>query len=398
MPSLKRRKRRKQYYTAYNNVQLIRGGKPFFDCLHEMIAAAKETIHLQTYIFGSDDTGAQVAEALKAAVQRGVKVYMLVDGYASQSLPASFISSLKEAGINFRFFAPLFKSGDFYFGRRLHHKVVVTDAQYALVGGINITDRYNDTPGEPAWLDFAVHVHGEAALELCRICNKTWDKSPAAVKPRPCPQIDFQGIISKESACEVGIRRNDWVRRKNQVSSTYVEMCRSAKSRIVILSSYFMPGRVIRRQLKLAVKRGVQVKVITAGVSDVPLAKYAERFLYDWLLRNKIELFEYQPRVLHGKVAVCDEDWVTIGSYNINDISAYASIELNLNIRNAAFAKQTAGVLLGIAEKDCIAVTEELHLKYRSVFRRFAWWVSFQFIRIVFYLFTFYFRHKSRNN
>src|SRR5205085_9537395 len=97
------------------------------------------------------------------------------------------------------------------------------------------------------------------------------------------------------------------------------------------------------------------------GVSDVKVAKYAERFMYDWLLRYKIELYEYQPCVLHGKVAVCDANWMTIGSYNINDISAYASIELNMNVNNEAFAKKTEDTLLKIAETDCVRVTKEYY-------------------------------------
>ena len=93
----------------------------------------------------------------------------------------------------------------------------------------------------------------------------------------------------------------------------------------------------MRRLLTNAAKRGVKIKVITAGPSDIMLAKHAERWMYDWLLRNKIELYEYQPAILHAKVAVCDSEWITIGSYNLNNISAYASIELNLDVHNADF-------------------------------------------------------------
>ena len=118
--------------------------------------------------------------------------------------------------------------------------------------------------------------------------------------------------------------------------------CSAMPGRIYnIMCSYFLPGKVISRLLKNASRRGVKIRVITAGPSDVMVAKYAERWMYDWLLRNKIELYEYQPNILHAKVAICDSEWLTIGSYNINNISAYASIELNVDVHNHRLALQT---------------------------------------------------------
>jgi cardiolipin synthase len=100
-------------------------------------------------------------------------VYLLADGYASQGLSKKLIHELKDAGVNFRFFEPVYRSKYFYFGRRLHHKILVVDTQYAMIGGINISNRYNDMPGHPAWLDFALFVEGEIAKELCILCWKT---------------------------------------------------------------------------------------------------------------------------------------------------------------------------------------------------------------------------------
>lgn len=393
--SWKKRIKLSDAYTLLNKVKLVRGGKPYFDCLLELIASAKESIHLQTYIYDDDETGWLVANALKAAVQRKVEVFLLADGYASKVMSRSFINGLKESGIHFRFFNPLFKRRNFYFGRRLHHKVAVADSKYALVGGVNITNRYNDMPDKPAWLDFALYIDGEAARQLCVLCWKSWYNYPANMGITPCEQNEIRFAIQPEESSEVSLRRNDWVRRKNEISTTYVSMLRTASSHITILCSYFLPGKVIRRQLMYASRRGVSIKVVTAGISDVMLAKYAERYMYDWLLRNNIELYEYQPSVLHGKIAVCDSQWLTIGSYNINNISAYASIELNMNVRNPGFAKETENVLQDIIDKDCIRITKEYYSRTKNIFKQFAGWFSYQFIRFVFYLFTFYFKHRS---
>ena len=148
----------------------------------------------------------------------------------------------------------------------------------------------------------------------------------------------------------------------------------------------------MRRSIRQAVNRGVRVKVIMAGKSDLVVAKNAERFLYDWLLRNKVEIYEYQNNILHGKIAVCDGEWLTIGSYNVNDISAFASIELNLDIRNAEFVTGVRQTIDEIIKNDCVRVTPADFGKTRNIFTQFYRWFSFQFIHQVFHLFTFYFR------
>jgi cardiolipin synthase len=378
--------------TKFNRVQLVRGGGDYFEALKTMIDSAARLLYLQVYILDDDETGKMISSALKNAALRGVEVFVLADGYASRGLSRSFIDDMSAAGIHFRFFDPLLKSKYFYFGRRLHHKVAVADGRYAIVGGINITNRYNDRPRKPAWLDFAVHVEGEAAQQLCLLCWKTWNGFPSTMQPSHCDAFPAH-IVNKE--CEITMLRNDWVRRKNEVSYSYVNMLRNAKSDVTILCSYFLPGRVIRRHLSEAAKRGVHVRIITAGYSDVGIAKSAERFIYEWLLRHNIEIFEYQPTVLHGKIAVCDGKWATIGSYNINNISAYASIELNLQVRNGVFAQEVSGVLEEIIQRDCIKIGAIYQSKVSNLFQRFARWVSYGFYNLGFYLSTFYYRHKT---
>ncbi len=382
-------------YNKFNRVQLIRGGSDYFSRLLKLINEATESIHLQVYILNDDDTGKEVAEALKQAAGRKVEVHVLADGYASQILSRVYINDLRSAGIRFRFFEPVFRSRNFYFGRRMHHKVAAFDARYALVGGINVADRYNDMPGRPAWLDFALFIEGEVARDLCVLCWKTWNGYPPKMELTPCEQRTIGFSIPPAEQTAVRMSRNDWVRHKNEISRAYIEMLVRSQKQVTILCSYFLPGKVIRRQIVRAVKRGVHIRVIAAGRSDVMLAKNAERWLYDWLLRNGIELYEYQENVLHGKIAVCDNEWVTIGSYNINNISAYASIELNLDVNNRAFAEEVRNTLQEIIHKDCIRITAAHQSKTRNIFKQFIRWASYQFIRLVFFLFTFYFKHRA---
>ena len=143
-----------------------------------------------------------------------------------------------------------------------------------------------------------------------------------------------------------------------------------------------------------AVKRGVKFKLILAGTSDVKVAKHAERYMYRWLFKNGIEIYEYPNNILHGKIAVYDSVWVTGGSYNVNNISAYASIELNLDVKDHSFAGLVKDTLEDIIIKDCIQFTESSYRTKYNFFQRAIQFASYEIVRLVFFLFTFYFRQR----
>lgn len=380
-------------YTVNNRAELIRGGKPYFSMLLKLIQQAQRTIHFQVYIFDEDNTGRQVADALKAAAARGVQVFMLVDGYASKSLSAAFRLELKSAGVHFRWFEPVFRTNDFYFGRRLHHKVLVADAYHSLIGGINISDKYNDMEDDPAWLDWALYSQGDISAELVKVCAKLWTKSIR--KAQALLKLEHS-IAHQQEQCLIRLRRNDWVQNKTQISSSYLEMFRLANDQITIMSSYFLPGHLFQKGLKRATKRNVDIRLILAGTSDIRTAKYAERYIYRWLLRNKIRIFEYQPSVLHGKLATYDDRWATIGSYNVNNISAFASIELNLDVQNAEFARSLRRRLDKIIAEDCVEITAETYRTGYSIPGRLMQWLAYNFVRLLFFLFTFYFKQRNQ--
>jgi len=382
-------------YTHHNKVRLVHGGQDYFSTLVQMIDQAQSTVHLQTYIYEEDTTGRIVAEALIRAARRKVQVFILLDGYASQDLSKQFIKEWKAAGIHFRWFWPLFKSRKFYLGRRLHHKVAVTDAAYGLAGGVNISDRYNDIDGNKAWLDRALFVEGEAALKLHIVCRDMFTKAYWKKEVTSKEPFDWAPGITPAEECLVRVRRNDWVQGKSQISRSYLQMFRNAHSRITILSSYFLPGTLFRKQMALAAKRGVVIKIIVGSISDVQISRQAERYMYRWLFRNHIEVYEYQDTVLHGKMAVYDGEWMTNGSYNVNKISAYASVELNMDVRNNAFALLVEKELETIIRDHCVRITPENFLRHNSPLKRLLQWTSFQTIRFLFFLFTFYFKQEK---
>ncbi len=384
-----------EHYTNLNRIKLVKGGQPYFSLLKELINKATNSIYLQFYIFLDDETGIEVVDTLKAASQRGVSVFLHIDGYASQGLHKRCIKDMKEAGIKVKKFEPLLRSKHFYFGRRLHHKVVVVDGLNSMVGGLNVCNRYNDMPGEPAWLDMALYCEGEASLTVQNICREIWgNKNTLPVTSRK--EIEnFCQKIPPDEQTTVRARRNDWVKRKSEIWRSYLEMFNKSEKSITIMCSYFLPGRLFRRKIARAVKRGVKVKVILAGISDIMMAKHAERYLYDWLLKNNIEIYEYQETVLHAKVAVSDSSWVTVGSYNVNNISAYASLELNMDVRNEALARFTENELDDIITRHCKQITTENYTSSTHFFRRLWQKFCYNFINNVLNLITFYFRQEE---
>ena len=155
------------------------------------------------------------------------------------------------------------------------------------------------------------------------------------------------------------------------------------------LFDHFLKG------LEKAIRRGVKVRMIISGTSDVLLVKMAEKYWYDWLLRNKIEIFEYTRNVLHGKLAICDSEWMTIGSYNVNDLSAYVSIELNYDVKDPVFVAGVEKRLQEIVDNDCIRISNESNQDDTHLLKRFGRWTAYILIRMALSMFTFYYRKQK---
>lgn len=385
------RRRVNNNYTIHNQVSILSSGADFFGHITHMAATATHTLHLQTYIFEQDETGHQVAQELIAAAARGVQVYLLVDGYASRSLTTTFIDSLKQGGVHVGFFEPFFKGRSFYFGRRMHHKLVVADAASCLVGGRNIGNRYNDFPSAPAWMDWALYVQGQAAAEIHKVCVSMWNRSVFRAK---CSNQLLHKPLPSASVCKVRIRRNDWVYRRTEVLATYRQLLAQAQSEVVIMTSYFWPPDNLLRRMERAAARGVRIRLILTGYADVPLAKYAERYLYDRLFRSGIEVYEYQRNVLHGKIAVADARWLTCGSYNVNNISQFASVELNLDVDNQQVAQQLRTRLDSIMATDCLHIIPPKGGYALGVWRTFVCALAYWLVHFLFFMFTFYFSQR----
>jgi cardiolipin synthase len=368
-------------------ITLVHSGEDYFSRLERIILESKTEIHIQTYIFDYDSTGKKIIAALKVAASRNVKINILLDGFGSLSFPTEIINELSKIGIELRVFSPFFSANSLYIGRRLHHKIVVSDCKTVLIGGINIAEKYHGTSTKEPWLDYAVEINDETIAEsLQKLCRDIYFKNRI---------IRRKKIISNYENGEVNsisVLQNDWLKRKNEVFKAYIGKINTAEKEIVIASSYFLPGKRLTNALKKASQKGVKIKLILSGISDVPMARRASCHLYSKFLRYNIELYEWKKSVLHGKIAVIDANWTTIGSFNLNNLSSYASIEMNVAIHSEEFAKDYL-VHLNDIIAQCEKVTPETLKLTNGMASKLTNWISYWISRTIEIMVT-YFPHK----
>lgn len=378
---------RKQGETVFQNVpdnekyvELVHSGEDYFLRLEKIIDKAEKEIHLQTYIFENDETGNRIAACLKKAAQRKVKVYVLLDAYGSATLPDSFADDMVQHGILLRFFSPLFSLNNFYIGRRMHHKIVVADERMALIGGINIANKYHGTGAAEPWLDYAVQLNCPAAENLQKLCSDYFFKKGSSKKIQP--------VLHSAGSALVGISQNDWLRRKTEVCDAYTTALIHAEKEIIIVGSYFLPGSRMAKALKKACKRGIKTTVILAGISDVPLVRRATEHLYTSFLSHQMRIYEWNKSVVHGKAAVVDNKWSTVGSFNLNSLSCYGSIEMNVEIHSVEFAENLRGDFKKVIS-ECSEITNWTLRQRASIFNKLGNWVSYQMVRTTMLFLTF---------
>ncbi len=361
-----------------NDVQLLINGEEFYPRVFASIRAARKEVLLETFIIYEDKVGQQLQEVLIEAARRGVHVEVTVDGYGTAGITAPYVAALTEAGVKLNVFDPRprvlgYRTNLF---RRLHRKIVVVDAELAFVGGINFSADHLGDFGPMAKQDYAVEVRGpivtdvhRAALELLAIRRGEKPNSQP-----PSPANHFRGNVRMQ----VSLRDNDEY--PTTIEAAYMAAIRSANYRLVIANAYFFPGYRLLRELRNAARRGVKVTLIMQGMPDMPVVRLCTRLLYNYLLRDGVVIHEYCQRPLHGKVALVDHEWATVGSSNLDPLSLSLNLEANLLIRDHRFNQQLYEHLSTLAKDKCKTITLE------RVMRGYWWrapiiFLTFHFLR-----------------
>jgi cardiolipin synthase A/B len=367
---------RQHLFKSNNTIEVLQSGEPYFNRLIQLIESAKHSIHIQVYIFDYDNTGLKVLAQLIAARQRGVQVYLIVDAYASQQFTAARVAELQRVGLHVKLFAP-YNMYSLKVGRRLHHKLILIDEHIALIGGINIADKYSGFNGSKPWLDAAVQVEGNICSDVLHLCLALWPK-----RKRKKMQHQHSPLLATNGLVKLRLLQNDWWRRKIEISRAYRDAIRHAKQDLTLVASYFLPGYRKRKLLQQAMARGVKVTFIFGAVSDIPFIRAANHFLYALLLKQGATIYEWQPSVLHAKFAFADDKWSTVGSYNLNALSDYGSLEANIEVMNEDFNKHMRLLVKNLITEGCLQINAEQFLQQNRPWIQAYRWCCYQLMRV----------------
>jgi len=374
-----------------NRVTLLTSGAEYFPALEAALDAARREIHIETYIFESDATGAAIGAALKRAAQRGVTTNVMVDGFGSSGLGAEFISGLKEAGVNFLIFRPDVSSWSFRRTRlrRLHRKIAVVDARVAFVGGINIIDDMH-TPGHtPPRFDYAVRIEGPLVTHVHVAARRLWALVSATQLRSGWRQLREMGPFSAPKGGQrAAFLVRDSIRHRRDIEQAYLAAIEGARNEIIIANAYFFPGIHFRRALMDAAARGVRVVLLLQGRVEYVLLHYASRALYGAFLDGGIEIHEYHRSFLHAKVAVIDGYWATVGSSNIDPFSLLLAREANIVIEDQAFAGELRGSLVSAMSSGARRLAPQ-DWKRQRIWTRAMTWISYGLARLLTGLFAY---------
>ncbi|MFJ4445527.1 cardiolipin synthase ClsB [Pseudomonas sp. NPDC089422] len=337
-----------------NSVRLLINGEAYYPRVFEAMARARQEILLETFIIYDDKVGQQLQQVLIDAAGRGVRVEIAVDGYGTADLPDSFVAALTDAGVNVHAFDPQPRLAGMRTNlfRRLHRKIVVVDGEQGFIGGINYSaDHLNDF-GPMAKQDYAVEVTGPVVAQVHAASRRLMApvlEPPSEVRPVAQPTGRSTAVL---------VERDNRLR-STDIEAHYLQALRAARRRVVVANAYFFPGYRLLRELRNAARRGVEVTLILQGQPDMRWVRALSRLLYNYLLRDGVRIHEYCQRPLHGKVALVDDAWATVGSSNLDPLSLSFNLEANLFIRDPAFNQQLFEHLQMLVDQHCKPVTLE---------------------------------------
>lgn len=337
-----RNRQQKELYPGRhgNSFELLVDGPSFFSEMLDAIATAEKYIFLEQYLVSSGAIATEFIRALEKAGHRGVKAYCLFDDYGCQGLNRKDRQKLFEAGIQLHFCNPLRLKNWHYALFRNHRKLLLADGETAFVGGSGLTDDFwsIDSP-LTSWHDVMVKVKGPILQDWHHAFQVSWrhftgnSLSIPAPKPAQQPEDQLGQVLTNEPL----------LHNINRFTFKHIQL---AKKSIWIATPYFVPTSKLRRRLRRAAMKGIDVRLLLAGDrSDHLWVTHAARRHYSRLLRNGVRIFEYQPRFIHAKIVLCD-DWASIGSSNLDRWNQRWNLDANQGVEDKSFARAVRAMLM----------------------------------------------------
>ena len=353
----------------------LRTGDEVFPAMLAAIDTARESIRLEIYIYAAGSLGERFRAALVQAQARGVRVRVLVDGLGSYGLPDSFWTPLRQAGGQARFFNPIALNR---MGIRNHRKLLVCDDGVAFIGGFNLAPEYEGDGVSRGWCDLGLRVEGPLAAQLAASFDEMFAlaefrhqrfvrfRRPTLTRALTSPAEQL--LLSGPGRSRNPIRR-----------SLQQDFLRSRDVQIMV--AYFLPTGRLRRMFGRVARRGGRVQLLLPGKSDVVTSQLAGQSLYRRLLKSGVEIYEYEPQVLHAKLFVLD-GVVYVGSANLDPRSLSINYELMVRFENPQMADE-ARAICQETRQHCLRIEPEAWRRSRSLWQRLKRrWAYFLLARI----------------
>ncbi|NNE34270.1 MAG: phosphatidylserine/phosphatidylglycerophosphate/cardiolipin synthase family protein, partial [Rhodothermales bacterium] len=309
-----------------NELTLRPDAAEMLEVLLGLIRSASDRIWLEVYIFESDQIGKAVTAELVTAARRGCEVVVLIDGWGGRKFPSKARRHLVDAGVSVAFYNPVWFLRKR--GRRIasglhrdHRKIMVID-DVAFVGGRNISEEY--LGDRPTFQDLSLQIRGPAVRDIATLFVSDWLSATGEEISLPASAPQFSGGI------EVSVIELDQRQGYPDLDLTIRNTLSRTKENCRIVTPYFVPPQWFLDEIFAALDRGVEVQILTAGRSDVPMARSAGRHLYDRLLQRGARVYELKGIVLHAKSITFDDSLCVVGSYNIDAYGSRHNLEVGV--------------------------------------------------------------------
>ena len=318
-----------------SDIEFYFEGDDYFRELFQAIRQARHSIDLEFYIIASDSLGWEFVDLLCQKSDEGVVIRLMYDSIGCYDTSMYLFDKLERHGVNYRAYNPILPLWR-NLGRRNHRKMAIIDGMLGFLGGFNLGANYSQRhQGSLSWRDTGAKLFRRSLVEeMVGFFEESWserEKSfPVFLKVR---RRRFQLLPGSLQL----VPNYGW-RRKSLIRHEYLRAILRARESIQITNAYFVPDHGILRALRKAARRGVKVELLTAGKSDVAIARWAGQATYSRLLKAGVRIFEYQKRMLHAKSASIDGEWFTVGTANIDHMSFFKNLEINLFGRDVALA------------------------------------------------------------
>jgi cardiolipin synthase len=365
-------------WRAGNRVTPLIDGAEAFPAMLRAIGAAKRSVCLETYILEDDRTGIRFATALIERAAAGVDVRLIYDAVGGFGVAEAYIDALRTAGVQIVVFHPIAPwRARWSLSRRDHRKILVVDDQVAFTGGLNISDDYAaPDDGGRGWRDTHCELRGPIVADLARSFRRTWLNAGGAPYPAP-PAAD--AIEPNAGPSLVRLLDNTERRRRRRIRRAYLSAINAAHRQILIANAYFLPDRGVRAALRRAALRGVEVRVLCPGRSDVRLIELASLLVFRRLARAGVTVMRWRGVMIHCKTAVIDGAWSTIGSYNLDNISLLFNLEATVEILD----EEAGAVMIRQFEKDAATADRFDEASWLALpwWRKLGAWLAYQIRR-----------------